>query len=139
MQVAPATVSAPLPAKETIKKIIERAGIRIGWLRLSATAARRFDGGFGIDVDHARFKLGGNLGELIRQLLGSGNAQRRGIRCRYLLRLLPAHVGRNNGPNQNANGQSGHDEKYGCQAMCPKTRPYGAHARIHKMTSSDCV
>src|SRR5690242_9120990 len=98
MQVASTVISTALSTEKAVKEIIEWAGIRIRWLCLSTTASWRFDGGLGIDVDHTRFQLGGNLGKLIRQLLRRGNGQRRSIRSRDFFRLLPAYAGRNNGP-----------------------------------------
>jgi len=63
----------------------------------------------GVDVDHGRLQLLGNLGEGIRQLLRSGNGQ--GSRIRRLLPLFAFHSIGNNRANENANGQSGQDGK----------------------------
>jgi len=52
-----------------------------------APMMRILDGRLGVDVDHGRLQLLGNLGEGIRQLLRSGNGQ--GSRIRRLLPSLP--------------------------------------------------
>jgi hypothetical protein len=52
-------------------------------------AVRVLNGRLGIDVDHARLELLGNLGEGVRELLRSGNGQRG--RIRRLLSLLAFH------------------------------------------------
>ena|SRR5436190_18646950 len=135
MKITTAAISATLSAEKAVEEIVEGALIWIGG-RLSATAWRSFDGGFSINVDHAGLELVGNLRELSGQLLRRWDGEWRGIGVCILLRLLAAHTGRNYGPNQNSHGQSGQNEKYGCQAVGPKPRPQSAHARIHKMTSS---
>src|SRR5208337_1199455 len=68
-----ATLS-PLPAKEAIQEVLHGiivAAVFIGraWSLLAALAVWVLDGGFGIDVDHGRFKLARDLRELARQLL----------------------------------------------------------------------
>src|SRR5579863_5060961 len=93
-----------LATEEFIEEITEGILIvRLVGVAASATV-RILDRRFGVDVDHRRFQLLGNLRELARKLLRRGNAQ--GGRIRALL-LLAFHSFGNNRSDKNANRQSG--------------------------------
>ena len=92
-------------------------------------AVRILDGRLGIDVDHARLQLLGNLREGGRELLRSGNGQR--SRIRRLLPLLAFHSIGNDRANQNSNRQRGQNRKSVRPTVGFETHPKGAFARIH--------
>src|SRR5208337_4592852 len=127
-----------LAAKELVKEILER-GVFIAvtlilvWIRVGTdagpAAVRILYGGLGIDVDHARLKLLGNLGKGSRELLGSGNGQRGCVRC--LLALLALDAVGNDGTNQNSNRQRGQNRKSVRPTVGFETHPKGAFAQIH--------
>src|SRR5215469_14896723 len=128
-----------LSAEEAVKKVVKWTSAPAAFVVIAARGApamRVLDGRFGIDVDHARFELLGDQGKLARKRLGRRNAQRGGARgCRFLA-LLSFYALRDDGSNQDTDGQSGQNREGIREAICLPAHPDSASALLHRHTSS---
>src|SRR5208282_2188050 len=132
------TALAALAAEELVKEILEggvfiAAALILVWVGVDVGIAppmRVLNRRLGIDVDYARLELLGNLGKGVRELLRSGNGQRR--RDGRLLALLAFHSIGDNRSNQNSNCQRRQNRKSVRPTVGFKAHPKGAFARIHR-------
>src|SRR5215469_5479462 len=128
-----------LSTEEAVKKVVKWTSAPAAFVVIAARGApamRVLYGRFGIDVDHARFELLGDLGKLARKRLGRRNAQRGGVCGRRFLALLSFYALRDDGPNQDTDGQSGQNREGIREAICLPAHPDSASALLHRHTSS---